>query len=276
MMDPSGDNDNSINIEVVETRAKATGDVSPETKETVKLLKRWLLAAGVLIFFLCCIVGGLVVGIVAPYKDSYVKGSGTLSDGDGHVVMTAPAIIGLPLIVAPVLDGTRLAAINEVSVKTSNCPDEGEIERFLKVESIERHNNTAVVFHMANNEAVYVWNGATFFVDANSTAYPVCKATATCAALYVDDKGEKEELEEKTYAALVAGGFVEYDIKAVEQRRLLADFDFTEFFELFLKTSGLYCFTCFGPNEIAPGLFFSHPGKCRHCPGNMPLTHDAF
>ena len=120
MMDPSGDNDNSINIEVVETRAKATGDVSPETKETVKLLKRWLLAAGVLIFFLCCIVGGLVVGIVAPYKDSYVKGSGTLSDGDGHVVMTGPAIIGLPLIVAPVLDGTRLAAINEVSVKTSN------------------------------------------------------------------------------------------------------------------------------------------------------------
>jgi len=216
MMDPSGDNDNSINIEVVETRAKATGDVSPETKETVKLLKRWLLAAGVLIFFLCCIVGGLVVGIVAPYKDSYVKGSGTLSDGDGHVVMTAPAIIGLPLIVAPVLDGTRLAAINEVSVKTSNYPDEGETERYLKVESVVRHNNTAVVFRMANNEAVYVWNGATFFVDANRTAYPVCEATASCAALYVDDKGEKEELEEKAKAALMAGGFVE----AAERRRL--------------------------------------------------------
>jgi len=268
MMDPSGDNDNSINIEVVETRAKATGDVSPETKETVKLLKRWLLAAGVLIFFLCCIVGGLVVGIVAPYKDSYVKGSGTLSDGDGHVVMTAPAIIGLPLIVAPVLDGTRLAAINEVSVKTSNCPDEGETERFLKVESVTRYNNTAVVFRMANNEAVFVWNGEAFFVDANRTAHQVCKATATCAALYVDDKGEKQELVDEAKAALMAGGFA----GAAERRRLgVSDLILT------LPSFDLHGQLVFTFNFEALDWVMFIQGNCRGCAyGGFTSGPDAF
>ena len=77
-------------------------------------------------------------------------------------------------------------------------------------------NDTAAIFDAANNEAVFVWNGDTYFVSANGTAYPVCKASATCAALYVDDEDEKEQLEEKATAALVAGGFVE----AVERRRL--------------------------------------------------------
>ena len=71
------------------------------------------------------------------------------------------------------------------------------VERFLKVETVERYNDTALVFRMANNQAVHVWNGETVYVDAHGTAYPVCEAEATCAALYVDDHHEKEQLVEK-------------------------------------------------------------------------------
>ena len=108
------------------------------------------------------------------------------------------------------MDGPRLAAIEKVSVKTStDCPDETETEHFLKVETVRRYNDTALVFLMANNQALFVWNGETVYVDANGTSYPVCEATATCAALYVDDNDEKEQLEEKANAALEAGGFTE-------------------------------------------------------------------
>ena len=55
----------------------------------------------------------------------------------------------------------------------------------------------------------YAWNGETVYVDAEGTSFSVCEATATCAALYVDDNDEKEQLEEKAYAALEAGGFTE-------------------------------------------------------------------
>ena len=115
------------------------------------------------------------------------------------------------------MDGPRLAAIEKVSVKTStDCPDETETEHFLKVETVRRYNDTALVFVMANNQALFVWNGETIYVNANGTAYPVCEATATCAALYVDDNEEKEQLEEKANAALEAGGFTE----AAARRRL--------------------------------------------------------
>ena len=77
-------------------------------------------------------------------------------------------------------------------------------------------NDTAAIFDAANNEAVFVWNGDTYFVSANGTAYPVCKASATCAALYVNGEDEKDELEEKATAALVAAGFYE----AVDRRRV--------------------------------------------------------
>ena len=114
------------------------------------------------------------------------------------------------------MDGPRLAAIEKVSVKTTDCPNETETEHFLKVETVRRYNDTALVFLMANNQALFVWNGETVYVNANGTAYPVCEATATCAALYVDDNEEKEQLEEKANAALEAGGFTE----ATARRRL--------------------------------------------------------
>ena len=144
MMDPSGVEDSSVNVEeVVEAQAMATGDDSPKTKENVNLghelsvltpaqskelqridvdgdgvisrkearaaarssaelramlswWKKLVLVIVLLLFLQSGIMGGLVVGIVAAYKDTYTKDSGTLSDGDGHVVKTAPAIIGLP------------------------------------------------------------------------------------------------------------------------------------------------------------------------------------
>ena len=187
--------------------------------------KFFLLVSVCLLFLQSSIVGGLVVGIVAAYKDTYVQNSGTLSDGKdhGHVIMTSPATIGLPLIVAPVLDAARLAAINDVSVTVANGSDAG-ITYYLKVEEVSVINDTAAIIRAANDKAVWVWNGDTFLVDANGTKYPVCQAEATCAALYVNDEDEKDELEEKATAALEAGGFTE----AVDRRRLKEDQDDVE------------------------------------------------
>ena len=63
--------------------------------------KLFVLAAAVLIFLQSGIMGSLVVGIVAAYKDTYVKSSGTLFDGDNHVVSVRSAEISLPLIWPP-------------------------------------------------------------------------------------------------------------------------------------------------------------------------------
>jgi len=185
----------------------------------LRVFDRRLRVFGAMIFILTLITSGLAVAVVAAFKDSpYVKGDSTMSDGNGHIVKVAPAQIGLPLFVAPVMDGERLASIEKVRVKTSDCANNktATVERFLKVETVERYNDTALVFRMANNQAVHVWNGETVYVDAHGTAYPVCEAEATCAALYVDDHHEKEQLVEAAGAALEAGGFTE----AAARRRL--------------------------------------------------------
>ena len=189
-----------------------------------KELTGWLRISGVMIAALSLIMGGFAVGSLTAFKGTYAMDSGTLSDGNGHVVKAAPAKIGLPLYVAPVMDGARLAAIDALSITVADGPDGTETEHFLKVEKVQRFNDTAVIFRMANSEAVHVWNGEAFFVTDNGTApsvYSVCKATATCAALYVEDKDEKEQLEEKANAALVAGGFTD----AAERRRLSTSFE---------------------------------------------------
>eukprot|EP00321_Phaeocystis_globosa_P000930 CAMPEP_0118811474 /NCGR_PEP_ID=MMETSP1162-20130426/1654_1 /TAXON_ID=33656 /ORGANISM="Phaeocystis Sp, Strain CCMP2710" /LENGTH=291 /DNA_ID=CAMNT_0006741109 /DNA_START=124 /DNA_END=999 /DNA_ORIENTATION=+ len=185
----------------------------------LRVFDRRLRVFGAMIFILTLITSGLAVAVVAAFKDSpYVKGDSTMSDGNGHIVKVAPAKIGLPLFVAPVMDGERLASIERVRVKTADCANNKTetVERFLKVETVERYNDTALVFRMANNQAVHVWNGETVYVDAHGTAYPVCEAEATCAALYVDDHHEKEQLVEAAGAALEAGGFTE----AAARRRL--------------------------------------------------------
>jgi len=248
--DSSGAEVNTINLKVLEAQIKASGDESPETKEMLACMHKfdknkngtmevmelmamvqdnvevtrsktrltvWLKVAGVMIFVLTLIMSGLVVGVVAAFKDSYVKGDSTMSDVNGHVLKVTSAKISLPLFVAPVMDGPRLAAIEKVSVKTAGFANEAETELFLKVETVRRYNDTALVFLMANDQALFVWNGETVYKDANGTLYPVCEATATCAALYVDDNDEKEQLEEKANAALEAGGFTE----AAARRRLL-------------------------------------------------------
>ena len=89
---------------------------------------------------------------------------------------------------APVLDATHLAAISDVSVTLADGPDEAEITYYLKVDEVSVINDTVAIFRAANDKAVFVWNGDTFLVNANGTEYPVCQASATCAALYVNDE----------------------------------------------------------------------------------------
>ena len=58
----------------------------PQVHRSKTRLTVWLKVSGVMIFVLTLIMSGLVVGVVAAFKDSYVKGDSTMSDGNGHVL----------------------------------------------------------------------------------------------------------------------------------------------------------------------------------------------
>ena len=199
--------------------ARAAARSAAELRASVSMWKKSVLVTFLLLLISWLGNGGLTAAVVNLSKDMQVKDSGTLSDANGHVVAVRSAKVALPLRVAPVMDGARLAAINEVSITILDGPD-GTLAtattHFLKVKKVQLFNNTAAIFSVANSEAVFVWNGETTFVDANGTTYSVCEATTTCAALYVDNKAEKEQLEAQADDALVAGGFME----AADRRRL--------------------------------------------------------
>ena len=58
----------------------------PQVTRSKTRLTVWLKVSGVMIFVLTLIMSGLVVGVVAAFKDAYVKGDSTMSDGNGHVL----------------------------------------------------------------------------------------------------------------------------------------------------------------------------------------------
>ena len=58
----------------------------PQVTRSKTRLTVWLKVAGVMIFVLTLIMSGLVVGVVAAFKDAYVKGDSTMSDANGHVL----------------------------------------------------------------------------------------------------------------------------------------------------------------------------------------------
>ena len=101
-------------------------------RETIKRLRKVVLAA----FLFCCaflgIIGGMTVGVVKGFKDTEAKAAtsilytsnGTkivttnpvLADNYGNVMETAPAIVALPMRAAPVLPMSQLNSLTRLTM----------------------------------------------------------------------------------------------------------------------------------------------------------------
>ena len=78
-------------------------------------LRKFLWAALVTIVILLAGMSGLMVAVVAAFKDTKADGS-VLANNEGMVMETSLASINLPLVAAPAMDLQRLAQVSSVSV----------------------------------------------------------------------------------------------------------------------------------------------------------------
>ena len=84
-------------------------------REKAAQLRTYLWAAMVLIVVLLAGMSGLMVAVVAAFKDTKADGP-MLANYEGKVMETSLASINLPLTAAPAMDLQRLAQVSSVSV----------------------------------------------------------------------------------------------------------------------------------------------------------------
>jgi hypothetical protein len=110
---------------------KGLSEAAEKQKNEIKRLRRIVLAA----FVFCCvflgIIGGMTVAVVNGFKDverevmveTHVSGDGktettkksVLSDRSGNVMETSPAVVALPMSVAPVLSISQLSSLSRLT-----------------------------------------------------------------------------------------------------------------------------------------------------------------
>ena len=99
-------------------------------REKAAQLRTYLWAAMVLIVVLLAGMSGLMVAVVAAFKDTKADGP-MLANYEGKVMETSLASINLPLTAAPAMDLQRLAQVSSVSV-TLYVMKNGAMPPFLK------------------------------------------------------------------------------------------------------------------------------------------------
>merc|ERR1740117_1875824 len=182
-------------------------------RDTIKRLRKMVLAA----FIFCCaflgIIGGMTVAVVKGFKDTETQGvsstlytsNGTaitttkavLADVLGNVMETAPAIVALPMSAAPVLPISQLNSLTRLTMSFKDLelgsPTFLEDLKVIEdVKSVVSVNDTCVIFRTSGSTAEEV---------------DICFADVECSALRIDDAANADALVLKAEAALVAGGF---------------------------------------------------------------------
>ena len=84
-------------------------------RQSAAQLRKFLLAALFMIVILLAGMSGLMVAVVAGFKDTKAEGP-VLANNGGKVIETSPASVNLPLLAAPAMDLQRLAQVSSVSV----------------------------------------------------------------------------------------------------------------------------------------------------------------
>ena len=156
-------------------------------RDTIKRLRKMVLAA----FIFCCaflgIIGGMTVAVVKGFKDTETQGvsstlytsNGTaitttkavLADVLGNVMETAPAIVALPMSAAPVLPISQLNSLTRLTMSFKDLelgsPTFLEDLKVIEdVKSVVSVNDTCVIFRTSGSTAdeVHVCNGRAYAV----------------------------------------------------------------------------------------------------------------
>jgi len=192
-------------------------------------LRTYLWAAMVLIVVLLAGMSGLMVAVVAAFKDTKADGP-VLANNEGKVMETSLASINLPLTAAPAMDLQRLAQVSSVSVtlyvmKNGAKPpflkapvfakqiddasaDIATVERLYTVTTATKLSPTSVLFETSMpNQAVLIADGVAKLVVVENGALvwsrKLCASNVDCAAITVDSD-EAQQLTDKVNTELAA------------------------------------------------------------------------
>jgi hypothetical protein len=237
---------------------KGLSEAAEKQKNEIKRLRRIVLAA----FVFCCvflgIIGGMTVAVVNGFKDverevmveTHVSGDGktettkksVLSDRSGNVMETSPAVVALPMSVAPVLSISQLSSLSRLTFSFNDTEIGPTYLKELKViedvRSVVSVSKTCIYFKTsgATADEVHVCNGKAYAVvpiyqkyEAGISArvrtgvlkkVDICFAAVECSALRIDDAANADDLIAKANNALIDGNFSTSMTQRDRSRRL--------------------------------------------------------
>ena len=204
--------------EIAHQKQLATAKAAEEKqREDAERTRKQLLVAVVFIVILLAGMAGLMVAVVAAYKDTKADGA-YFSGTDGRVLQTAPAMVALPMVAAPVIPWSQLKEVQELAVSYADSVTGQEIQVSSAVESVALYNTTAVIFYMGRGpvDEVHVWNGEAFAVLSSGAMAAICANQISCSAFTVEDSESASTYLSQAASNLTAAGF---DASVIEESR---------------------------------------------------------
>ena len=118
---------------------------SEKAKEEITRLRKVVLAA----FIFCCAflgcIAGMTVAVVKGFKDTEAQtssGAVYFADVNGNVMEMTPAVVALPMLVAPVLPTSQLHSIHKLTV--SYVEPRSASPNFRKSVTVKRRSSNRV------------------------------------------------------------------------------------------------------------------------------------
>jgi len=181
-----------------QTRANKKADLTEETiraKAEIVKLRKIALAAFLFCLAFLGVIGGMTVAVVKAFKDTeqtetyatlrsadgtpVSKKNTFLADTVGNVMETAPAVVSLPMLAAPVLKLSQLNSLSQLTFSYRDLGDENspthnvQLKVIEEVTSVVKVNNTCVIFKTSGGtaEEVHVCDGTAWAVLPEYATY---------------------------------------------------------------------------------------------------------
>ena len=119
-----------------------------QQRQAAKRMRKQLFGATGIICILLAAMAGLMVAVVDAYKDTEASGA-YFAATDGSVLQTAPAMVALPMVVAPVIPLPQLRGVQQLSITYFDTVTQQEVQVSPSVDTVALFNATAVIFYMA-------------------------------------------------------------------------------------------------------------------------------
>ena len=119
-----------------------------QQRQAAKRMRKQLFAATGIICILLAAMAGLMVAVIDAYKDTEASGA-YFAATDGSVLQTSPAMVALPMVVAPVIPLPQLQGVQQLAITYFDTVTQQEVQVSPTVDTIALFNATAVIFYMA-------------------------------------------------------------------------------------------------------------------------------